>query len=295
MLRMLSLIILILFFVITIFSISYDVHLLINGKEPSFSSIGEFWFALSPTSLQISEAVVSRYFDPCSLFPNKEVATDGTIVEKAKKIETPNTNPKKPEESAATVKTTTEFTNEQPQAKPSVISPSGLTYSEVEKKWTELEEKIYAMTDVYWKGLNEGAVKAHADYIKANPGPRSEILDIESRTGRKAQSLYVNGVLSETAAKYYEKEQLLSDIIDIIDQRSVVFYEVESEYLYYLVGEVTQYEWDEVVRKYSSEEIYEDDYFKWVQIQNQWDKGKQTVVDWFLYQNVNNQSGTTAQ
>ena len=68
MLRMLSLIVLILFFVITIFSTSYDVHLLINGKEPSFSSIGEFWFALSPTSLQISEAIVSRYIDPCSLF-----------------------------------------------------------------------------------------------------------------------------------------------------------------------------------------------------------------------------------
>ena len=72
MLRMLSLIILILFFVITIFSTSYDVHLLINGKAPSFSSIGEFWFALSPTSLQISEAVVSRYVDPCSLFISLE-------------------------------------------------------------------------------------------------------------------------------------------------------------------------------------------------------------------------------
>ena len=72
MLRMLSLIIVILFFVITIFSTSYDVHLLINGKETSFSSIGEFWFALSPTSLQISEAVVSRYIDPCSLFISLE-------------------------------------------------------------------------------------------------------------------------------------------------------------------------------------------------------------------------------
>ena len=72
MLRMLSLIILILFFVITIFSASYDVHLLIDGKEPSFSSIGEFWFALSPTSLQISEALVSRYVDPCSLFISLE-------------------------------------------------------------------------------------------------------------------------------------------------------------------------------------------------------------------------------
>ena len=68
MLRILSLIIFFLFFVTTIFSTSYDLHLLINGKKPSFSSIGEFWFSLSPTSLQISEAVVSRYIDPCSLF-----------------------------------------------------------------------------------------------------------------------------------------------------------------------------------------------------------------------------------
>ena len=72
MLSVLLFIILILFFVITIFSTSYDVHLLIDGKEPSFSSIGEFWFALSPTSLQISEAVVSRYIDPCSLFISLE-------------------------------------------------------------------------------------------------------------------------------------------------------------------------------------------------------------------------------
>ena len=234
-------------------------------------------------------------FDPCTLFPNIEVATDGAIVEKAKKIETPNTNPKKPEETAAVVKTVKEFEETQPQAKPSVISPSGLSFAEVDKRWTELEDSIWALTDVYWKGLNEAAVKEHADYIKANPGPRSEIIDLERNTGRKAQNLYVNGALSETAAKYYIREQVLSDVIDIIDQRSVIFYDVENEYLYYLVGEVSQYEWDEVVRKYSSNILYEDDYFKWVQIQNQWDKGKQTVIDWWHYNNINNKSGTTAQ
>ena len=66
--RIFSLIVLIFFFVVTIFSTSYDVHLLIHKNEPSFSSVGEFWFALSPTSLQITEAVISRYIDPCSLF-----------------------------------------------------------------------------------------------------------------------------------------------------------------------------------------------------------------------------------
>lgn len=288
-------------------SLTGDLNTAIAGLPSKIAELEATFSGLPSTELQehidkittiVNTAVSSGSltgFDPCTLFPNIEVATDGAIVEKAKKVETPNENPKKPEETAAVVKTVKEFEETQPQAKPSVISPSGLTYSEVEKKWTELEDRIYALTDVYWKGLNEDAVKAHGDYIKANPGPRSEIIDLERNTGRKAQNLYVNGAMSERAAKYYLQEQLLSDIVDIIDQRSVVFYEVESEYLYYLVGEVSQYEWDQIVERYSSQEIYEDDYFKWVQIQNQWDKGKQTVIDWYLYQNVNNQSGTTAR
>ena len=29
--------------------------------------IGEIWFAWAPTSLQVSEAIISRYIDPCGL------------------------------------------------------------------------------------------------------------------------------------------------------------------------------------------------------------------------------------
>ena len=36
--------------------------------EAGFASIGALWFDLSPTTLQISEAIVSRYIDPCGLF-----------------------------------------------------------------------------------------------------------------------------------------------------------------------------------------------------------------------------------
>ena len=31
-------------------------------------AFGQFWFEHSPTSLQVTEAIISRYLDPCSLF-----------------------------------------------------------------------------------------------------------------------------------------------------------------------------------------------------------------------------------
>ena len=58
------------FSLLAIFSCSYDVHLLLNGLDPNFTSIGRFWYELSPNSLQIFEVIVSRYIDPCSLFLN---------------------------------------------------------------------------------------------------------------------------------------------------------------------------------------------------------------------------------
>ena len=64
---------LILFFILLsiilfIFSCSFDLHLVLNNKELKLASIGDFWFALSRNNLQITEAIVSRYLDPCSVF-----------------------------------------------------------------------------------------------------------------------------------------------------------------------------------------------------------------------------------
>ena len=36
--------------------------------EAASIMFGKFWFDLSPTSLQVTEAVISRYIDPCGLF-----------------------------------------------------------------------------------------------------------------------------------------------------------------------------------------------------------------------------------
>ncbi|MGB1983207.1 MAG: hypothetical protein ACPHVM_07270 [Candidatus Puniceispirillaceae bacterium] len=36
--------------------------------EAASMMFGRFWFDLSPTSLQVTEAVISRYIDPCGLF-----------------------------------------------------------------------------------------------------------------------------------------------------------------------------------------------------------------------------------
>ncbi len=65
-----SLILIFIFFsiIIFVFSSSYDVHLILENQKFRFSNIGEFWFAISPNTIQLSEAVVSRYIDPCSLF-----------------------------------------------------------------------------------------------------------------------------------------------------------------------------------------------------------------------------------
>jgi hypothetical protein len=38
----------------------------LTTDQPSMM-FGKFWFDLSPTSLQVSEAIISRYLDPCGL------------------------------------------------------------------------------------------------------------------------------------------------------------------------------------------------------------------------------------
>ena len=53
-----------LFAVLTLVAIWGDF----TDGEAGFASIGALWFDLSPTTLQISEAIVSRYIDPCGLF-----------------------------------------------------------------------------------------------------------------------------------------------------------------------------------------------------------------------------------
>ena len=230
-------------------------------------------------------------FDPCSLFPNKEVATDGSIVEKAKKVETPNTNPQKPEETAATFQPIIEHEKEQPQKKASEISPSGLVYADVIEKFEEAAEIIYAMSDVYWRGLEDSAVKAHDDYIAANSSQRSELINLQRNTGRKALDLYQNGKMSESVAKYYEGEQDLLRDLELLDSREALFYDIELEYLNYLAGLIEKSEWDHIIDNYAKQENLADDYFKWVQIQNQWDKYKQEVINRSKYLHLDNGSG----
>ena len=230
-------------------------------------------------------------FDPCSLFPNKEVATDGTIVEKAKKIETPNVNATPPKESAATFQPIIQHENEQPQKKASEISPSGLVYADVIEKFEEAADIIYAMSDVYWRGLEDDAVKAHDDYIAANSSQRSELINLQRNTGRKALDLYQNGKLSESVAKYYEGEQQLLRDLELLDSREALFYDIELEYLNYLSGLIEKSEWDHIIDNYAKQENLADDYFKWVQIQNQWDKYKQEVINRSKYLHLDNGSG----
>jgi len=225
-------------------------------------------------------------FDPCALFPNKEVATDGTIVEKANTVKTPNTNSTKPEESAAVVKTVTESLEEQPSQKASVASPSGKKYDEVMKEWDRVASVIYPMSEVYWKGLIDGAVDAGNAHRSANKATRDSIINLMRNTGQKVESLYKNNQLSESQAKYYEKEQELVGVVEDLGRREGLFYEAEDGYLQYISGLMSKRDWDIAIAYY--EEHFEEDHFKLVQIMNQWDKEKQVVIDRAQYLNIDN-------
>ena len=52
-------------FVLTLISNYFDIILQIENKS-EITQLGQFWFYFAPNSLQIAEAIVSRYIDPCS-------------------------------------------------------------------------------------------------------------------------------------------------------------------------------------------------------------------------------------
>ena len=53
------------FFSISVLGMYLDVLLHIDGTE-GYTQIGQIWYKYAPNSLQIAEAIVSRYIDPCS-------------------------------------------------------------------------------------------------------------------------------------------------------------------------------------------------------------------------------------
>ncbi len=52
-------------FVLTLVSNYFDIILQIENKN-EITQLGQFWFYFAPNSLQVAEAIVSRYIDPCS-------------------------------------------------------------------------------------------------------------------------------------------------------------------------------------------------------------------------------------
>ena len=52
-------------FLLTLISNYFDILIHINGKL-GVTELGEIWFYFAPNSLQVAEAIVSRYIDPCS-------------------------------------------------------------------------------------------------------------------------------------------------------------------------------------------------------------------------------------
>ncbi len=53
------------FFVLTLVSNYFDVSIHLNGSK-GVTQIGQLWYHLGSESLQFSEAIISRYIDPCA-------------------------------------------------------------------------------------------------------------------------------------------------------------------------------------------------------------------------------------
>ena len=53
------------FFSISVLGMYLDVLLHIDSNG-GYTQIGQIWYKYAPNSLQITEAIVSRYIDPCS-------------------------------------------------------------------------------------------------------------------------------------------------------------------------------------------------------------------------------------
>ena len=52
-------------FILTLISNYFDIISQIDNKN-EITQLGQFWFYFAPNSLQVAEAIVSRYIDPCS-------------------------------------------------------------------------------------------------------------------------------------------------------------------------------------------------------------------------------------
>ena len=53
------------FFLLTLVSNYFDIALQLD-KKAEITQLGQLWFYFSPNSLQLTEAIISRYIDPCS-------------------------------------------------------------------------------------------------------------------------------------------------------------------------------------------------------------------------------------
>ena len=53
------------FFSISVLGMYLDILLHVNGST-GYTQIGQMWYKYAPNSLQIAEAIVSRYIDPSS-------------------------------------------------------------------------------------------------------------------------------------------------------------------------------------------------------------------------------------
>tara|TARA_B100000287_G_scaffold176439_1_gene166435 strand:+ start:7037 stop:8113 length:1077 start_codon:yes stop_codon:yes gene_type:complete len=230
-------------------------------------------------------------FDPCKLFPNKEIK-DGKVDTKAKKAETPNTNATEPEESAATLDTVAEVLAKQASELPSVVSPSGLTYMTVYTEYMAIAVPNDIDIQSYFTAEHKSARDALDAHEKSNASTLDGLINSSRNAGMKMRQLYESNQTSETEAKFLEKLWELQDASAFVDTRKAIFHEMDKSHRKYLIGEIDKEDFDNREAGYlggniDGHEIPTQDYSKYVTIKAKWEAGKTALINWHKYSTEN--------
>ena len=235
---------------------------------------------IDPTSL--------NDFDPCKQFPNKiiETADDGTKKEavKAKAVATPTTNAVKPEESAPPAPTPQVHLEEQPDQKPSEVSPSGYTRNVVLTDWKAVNDPIRARRVEHFKKAKKDKKEAVKAYRADNDAVRKTIKALMKSTGKKPAQLAEENAFNEEQQKYYDKFNELKYEYKLVSVRQANYILVEMCFHEYLMEEMSEDEWLELKKKY--QEKSPEDQELWEQAEADFTAGKAAVIAWKEYLNV---------
>ena len=238
-------------------------------------------------------------FDPCKEFPNKEIKTTtndlgetvNEAVQKAKTIEIPTINPIEISESAAPVQTVVSHQEIQPEKKPSVASPSGLSLFDVTVAHNTYSETLRGIKNTYHQGLYDAKEAQISQYEQDNAALEKEIGQKKKQTGKDFATLEKEGAWSAQIIRYADGYDALVDEFDDIDNRIAVIEVLQLGYTSVLTEELELKDFQPTEDSFNAGglqgNITQGDKDTWTKMKAHIDANKQVVIDYYNYKNRN--------